>query len=75
MGTRGGALVGEWGGGVIGAKWWWVGLSPGVLRWFGGPGVVGTYKLLFCSKRNAASMVVTCEVVVTLNHYKMVKKV
>ena len=36
--------------------------------------VVGTYKSLFCSKMNAASVVVTCEVVGTLNHYKMVKK-
>ena len=50
------------GGGVIGAKWWWVGRSPGVVRWLG-PGVVGTYKLLFYSKRNAASVVVTHEVV------------
>ena len=33
-----------------------------------------TYKLLFCSKRNTASVVVTCEVVGTLNHYEMVKK-
>ena len=23
------------GGGVIGAKWWWVGRSPGVVRWIG----------------------------------------
>ena len=29
---------------------------------------------MFCSKMNAASVVVTCEVVGTLNHYKMVKK-
>ena len=36
--------------------------------------VAGTYKLLFCSKMNAASVVVTCEVMGTLNHYKMVKK-
>ena len=43
------------GGGVIGAKWRWVGWNPGVLWWFGGPGVVGTYKLLFCSKKNAVS--------------------
>ena len=35
--------------------------------------VVGTYKSLFCSKMNAASVVVTCEVVGTLTHYKMVK--
>ena len=33
-----------------------------------------TYKSLFCSKMNAASVVVKCEVVETLNHYKMVKK-
>ena len=37
-------------------------------------GGAGTYKSLFCSKMNAASVVVTCEVVGTLNHYKMVKK-
>ena len=44
--------------------------------WLGGysPGVVGAYELLFCSKRNAASVMVTCEVVGTLNHYKIVKK-
>ena len=30
---------------------------------------------LFCSKMNAASLVVTCEVVGTLNHYKMKKKI
>ena len=30
---------------------------------------------LFCSKRNAASLVVTCEVVGTLNQYEMVKKI
>ena len=35
---------------------------------------MGTYELLFCSKRNAASGMVTCEVVGTLNHYKIVKK-
>ena len=35
---------------------------------------MGTYESLFCSKMNAASVVVTCEVVGTLNHYKMVKK-
>ena len=34
----------------------------------------GSYQSLFCSKMNAASVVVTCEVVGTLNHYKMVKK-
>ena len=36
--------------------------------------VAGTYELLFCSKRNAASVVVTFGVVVgTLNQYKVVK--
>ena len=35
---------------------------------------MGTYESLFCSKMNVASVVVTCEVVGTLNHYKMVKK-
>ena len=35
----------------------------------------GTYKSLFCSKMNAASVVVTCEVVGTLNHYKLLKKI
>ena len=38
-------------------------------------GEVGTYELLFCSKRDAASVVVICEVVGTLNHYKMVKRI
>ena len=37
--------------------------------------MAGTYESLFCSKMNAASVVVTCEVVGTLNHYKMVKKI
>ena len=32
----------------------------------------GTYELLLCSRRNAASVVVTCEDVVTFNHYKMI---
>ena len=36
--------------------------------------MVETYKLLFCSKKKAASVVVTCEVMGTLNDYKMVKK-
>ena len=36
--------------------------------------MAGTYESLFCSKMNAASVVVTSEVVGTLNHYKMVKK-
>ena len=35
---------------------------------------MGTYELLFCSKMNAASVVVASEVVGTLNHYNMVKK-
>ena len=34
---------------------------------------MGTYELLFCYEKNAASVVVTCEVVGTFNHYKMVK--
>ena len=29
----------------------------------------------FAQKRNAASVMVTCEVVGTLNHYKIVKKI
>ena len=37
--------------------------------------VAGTYESLFCSKMNAASVVVTCEVMGTLHHYKMVKKI
>ena len=47
----------------------------GAQRWQGGwgPGVVGTFELLLCSKRNAVSVVVTCEVVGTLNHYNIVK--
>ena len=36
--------------------------------------VAGTYESLFYSKMNAAAVVVTCEVVGTLNH-KMVKKI
>ena len=35
---------------------------------------MGTYEMLFCSKMNAALVMVSCEVVGTLNHYKMVKK-
>ena len=35
----------------------------------------GTYESLFCSEMNVASGVVTCELVGTLNHYKMVKKI
>ena len=31
-------------------------------------------RIVICSKMNAASVVVTCEVMGTLNHYKMVKK-
>ena len=64
IGVRGGGLVGPGvvgggelmhrGGGVIGAKWWWVGLEHR-------GGEVGTYELLFCSKRDAASVVVICE--------------
>ena len=37
--------------------------------------VARTYKSLFYSKMNAASVVLTCEVVGTLNHYKMVEKI
>ena len=65
MVNRGGGLVHR-GGGVIGAKCWRGGWDPGVM---------GTYKLFFCSKRNAASVVKICEVVGALNHYKMVKKI
>ena len=36
--------------------------------------MVGTYESLFCSEMNAALVVVTCEIVGTLDHYKMVKK-
>ena len=36
--------------------------------------MAGTYESLFCSEMNAASVLVTCEVMGTLNHYKMVKK-
>ena len=36
--------------------------------------VAGTFESLFCPKMNAALVVVTCELVGTLNHYKMVKK-
>ena len=32
--VRGGGLVHR-DGGVIGDKWWWVGWSPGVVRWLG----------------------------------------
>ena len=35
--------------------------------------MAGTYESLFYSKMNAASVVVICEVVEILNHYKMVK--
>ena len=35
---------------------------------------MGGCKSLFCSKMNTASVVVTCEVVGTLNYYKTVKK-
>ena len=37
------------------------------------PKILGS-ESLFCLKMNAASVVVTCEVVGTLNHYKMEKK-
>ena len=57
--------------------WWLVRVTLVVAWWLFVPKfweVAGTYKSLFCSKMNAASVVVTCEVVGTLNHYKMVKK-
>ena len=57
--------------------WWLVRVTLVVAWWLFAPKfweVVGTYESLFCSKMNAASVVVTCEVVGTLNHYKMVKK-
>ena len=57
--------------------WWLVRVTLVVAWWLFAPEfweVVGTYESLFCSKMNAASVVVTCEVVGTLNHYKMVKK-
>ena len=34
----------------------------------------GDLRIIVLLKMNAASVVVTCEVVGTLNHYKMVKK-
>ena len=58
-------------------NWWLVRVTLVVAWWLFAPKfweVVGTYESLFCSKMNAASVVVTCEVVGTLNHYKMVKK-
>ena len=58
--------------------WWLVRVTLVVAWWLFDPKfweVVGTYESLFCSKMNAASVVVTCEVVGTLNHYKMVKKI
>ena len=57
--------------------WWLVRVTLVVAWWLFAPKfweVVGTYESLFCSKMNAASVVVACEVVGTLNHYKMVKK-
>ena len=57
--------------------WWLVRVTLVVAWWLFAPKfweVVGTYESLFCSKMNAASVVVTCEVVGTLNHYKMVEK-
>ena len=57
--------------------WWLVRVTLVVALWLFAPKfweVVGTYDSLFCSKMNAASVVVTCEVVGTLKHYKMVKK-
>ena len=40
----------------------------------GAQGWWGPMNCYFAKKRNAASVVVTCEVVRTLNHYKVVKK-
>ena len=37
IGVRADGLV-HMGGGVIGAKWWWVGWSLGVVRWLGARG-------------------------------------
>ena len=57
--------------------WWLVRVTLVVAWWLFAPKfweVAGTYESLFCSKMNAASVVVTCEVMGTLNHYKMVKK-
>ena len=56
--------------------WWLVRVTLVAAWWLFAPKfweVVGTYESLFCSKMNAASVVVTCEVVGTLNHYKKVK--
>ena len=39
-----------------------VGWSPAVVRW------LGPRRIVVCSKKNAVSVVVTCEVVGTLNH-------
>ena len=61
----------------INIYWWLIRVTLVVAWWLFAPKfweVVGTYESLFCSKMNAASVVVTCEVVGTLNHYKMVKK-
>ena len=58
--------------------WWLVRVTLVVAWWFFVPKFweeAGTYESLFFSKMNAASAVVTCEVVGTLNHYKMVKKI
>ena len=57
--------------------WWLVRVTLVVAWWLFAPKfweVAGTYESLFCSKMNAASVVVTCEVMGTLNLYKMVKK-
>ena len=58
--------------------WWLVRVTLVVAWWLFAPKfweVVGTYESLICSNMNAASVMVTCEVVGTLNHYKMVKKI
>ena len=53
--------------------WWFITVTLVVAWWLFAPKfweVAGTYESLFCSKMNAASVVVTCEVVGTLNHNK-----
>ena len=58
-------------------NWWLVRVTLVIAWWLFAPKfceVVGTYESLVCLKMNAGSVVVTCEVVGTLNHYKMIKK-
>ena len=57
--------------------WWVVRVTLVVAWWLFAPkfwNIVGSHESLFCSKMNAASVVVTCELVGTLNHYKLVAK-